>query len=140
MCSAFVCLHVVCVPDMLTPFVFRVDDAGMCELEPCLTCQSDKELVRGVVTESHESAPEPLRHPRRPVSRLCAEASECAFCSGIVVVSSRGFHLRVHMEPVGASLLWNSGGRAISTAFAEDGVGPGTCHFSVTDVRAPVCL
>lgn len=75
MYSTFVCQRVVCVcvPDMLTPFVLPVDDAGMCELEPCLACQSDKELVRGVAAKTHESAVEPHRHLRGLVSRLCAE-------------------------------------------------------------------
>lgn len=79
-CSALVCQRVVCVPDVLTAFVLRADNAEMAELEPCPPCQSDKELLRGAVGISHESAVEPHRGP---VSRRCAQTSELAFWSGM---------------------------------------------------------
>lgn len=43
------------------------------------------------------------------------------------------------MDPVGAALLYNSGGMAISTTFAEDGVGPETCHLSFTGRPLKTC-
>lgn len=56
------------------------------------------------------------------------------------LASSRWFHLGVHMVPVGARLLRNSGGMAISTTFSENGVEPEACHLCFTTLPLKTCV
>lgn len=58
------------------------------------------------------------------------------------MVDSRWLRCGVHMDPVGATLLPNSGRMAISTTFAEDGTEPETCHlcFTALPLKTWMCM
>lgn len=160
--GVFVCLSAECASDMLTfsavwapHFVM----CQMCELEPCLACQSDDEIIRGVTLKSLISLIScqkndtnlPVRSCQIQVHEQIKCYFPCKFCSGVLCrVPLQLFCSGQEMTPswgpygphVGSTLLSNSARMAISTTFARDGIEPETCHlcFTVLSLKTRMCM